>query len=124
MRKVFLLIAFLGSAVAFGQKVHFSQDSIVINDKPCLLYQRTGNNFTITSLDSVKLIEGNITSTAPGKFSTKYTFLTVNKEFSNEKINGRNALIFELVQNKILDESGALNEKKLLKFIKKYNQYE
>lgn len=122
MKKIFLLITFFGCTISFGQKIHFSQDSIVINDRLSLLYQRTGNSFTILSLDSVKLIEGNIINTAPGKFSTEYTFLTINKEFSNEKINGRNALIFELVQNKILDESGALNEKKLLKFIKKYNQ--
>lgn len=122
MKKAILLITFFGCVAAFGQKVYFGKDSIVINDKLCLLYQRTGNNFTITTLDSVKIIEGNITNIAPGEFSTKYTFITVNKEFSNKKIKGRNDLIFWLVQNKILDESCTLNEKKLLKLIKKYNQ--
>jgi len=122
MKKNLLLILLLGFCYcAFCQKVTFTKDSIFLNDKACLLFSRTGNDFVIYKLDSSKMILGSIQNTAPGKFSTTYTFLPSNKDFINSKINGRNELLFILIQNKVLTETGELNEKKLSKFIEKYN---
>jgi hypothetical protein len=112
-----LLLAFYGCA--FCQKLTFMKDSIFLNDKACLLYNRTGNDFIIYKLDSSKMILGSIQNVGPGKFSTTYTFEPSNKDFTNSKINGRNELLFILIQNKVLTETGELNEKKLLKFIEK-----
>ena len=122
MKKFLILIPLFGFYCAFCQKVGFKGDSIYINEKPCLLYKRTGNEFVIYRPDSTKLIHGSIENIGPDKFKTKYAFLTVNKEFTNPKINGRNALIFALVQEKVMTESGELDEKKLLKFIEAYNE--
>jgi hypothetical protein len=120
MRKIPILIPLLGFySFAFCQTVTFKTDSVFLNNKACLLYARTENDFVIYKLDSTKLITGSIQSTGPHMFSTIYTFLTVNKDFTNSKINGRNTLIFALVQNNILSQEGELNEKKLLKFIEK-----
>jgi len=119
MKKILFLIPLFGFYSAFCQKVTFKADSIFVNEKPCLLYSKTGNDFIIYKLDSTKLITGSVRNLEPGKFATKYTFLTVNKEISNSKINGRNALIFALIQNNVITESCDLDEKKLLNFIEK-----
>lgn len=122
MKNTLFLITCFCFTAAFGQQsVKFSADSIVIDKIHCFIYERIVNDLTIKSLDNEVLITGSINTISPGKFSTKYTFLTVNKEFYNEKINGRNDLIFSLIDNDVIS-SCALNEKKLLKFIKKYNQ--
>jgi hypothetical protein len=44
------------------------------------------------------------------------------KQFSNSKINGRNAIIFALVQSKVMGETGELDEKKLMRFVEKYSE--
>jgi len=67
------------------------------------------------------MISGSVQNIGPGKFSTTYTFLPSNKDFTNSKINGRNELLFVLIQAKVLNETGELNEEKLSKFIEKYN---
>lgn len=122
MKKILFLIPLFGFHNTFCQIVTFKADSIFVNDKACLLYNRTGNDFIIYRLDSSKLILGSVQNTGYDKFATKYTFLTVNKEFSNSNINGRNALIFALIQNNVLTQSCELNEKKLEEFIGKYNE--
>ena len=122
MKKILFLIPLFGFYNTFCQKVTFKADSIFVNEKACLLYYKTGNDFIIYKLDSSKLILGNVQNIGSGKFATKYTFLTVNKEFSNSKINGRNALIFALIQNNVLTQSCELDEKKLETFIEKNNE--
>jgi hypothetical protein len=116
------VFTFLCSSSAFSQTVRFTTDSIIIGNKPCLLYERIAtDSFNIMSLDSIILITGKIVNLAPQKFSTTYDFVETNKLFYKEGVNGRNAIIFFLIQEKVL-ESCELNEQKLIKFIKKYNQ--
>jgi hypothetical protein len=120
MRQIITILLLLNILSATGQQVTFSKDSIVINNTTCFSYAKTDSNFSIKSLDGKPLITGSVKNVAPGKFSTNYSFLTVNKEFHNDRINGRNALIFALVQNDVISAC-QLKEDKLLKFIRKNN---
>ncbi|HEY4209103.1 MAG TPA: hypothetical protein VGM31_19900 [Puia sp.] len=122
MRKFLALIPLFAFYSVFCQNVGFKGDSIYISGKPCLLYKRMGNDFIIYKLDSSKLIEGSVENVGPNTFKTTYHFPTIDRKFSNPKINGRNALIFALVQNKILAASGELDAVKLVRFIEKYNE--
>ncbi len=97
-------------------------DKIILNDKLAYNYTRNGNDFLISNLDGTELIKGSITSQGNGKFSSIITFVTVGKEFSNEKIIGRKEIIFALCENNVIKENFEIDEAKLTLFFEKYNE--
>lgn len=121
MTKYIFLISILFSAKLLCQSVNFVNDSIIIDSKLCFYFHKSNDSFFIHTLDNKKIIEWQVKSLNAGKFSTTYFFPAIEKQFYRGDINGRNALIFLLVQNKII-QNCAINEKKLLKFIAQNNQ--
>jgi hypothetical protein len=102
--------------------VKLEADKIILNNKTAYNYTRNGNDFLISKLDGKELIKGSITSLGNGKFSSIITFVTVGKEFSNEKIIGRKEVIFALCENNVIKENFELDEAKLNLFFEKYNE--
>jgi hypothetical protein len=102
--------------------VKLEADKIILNNKTAYNYTRNGNDFLISKLDGKELIKGSITSLEDGKFSSIITFVTVGKEFSNEKIIGRKEVIFALCENNVIKENFELDEAKLNLFFEKYNE--
>ena len=102
--------------------VKLEADKIILNNKTAYNYTRNGNDFLISKLDGKELIKGSITSLGDGKFSSIITFVTIGKEFSNEKIIGRKEVIFALCENNVIKENFELDEAKLNLFFEKYNE--
>ena len=102
--------------------VKLEADKIILNNKIAYNYTRNGNDFLISKLDGKELIKGSITSLGDGKFSSIITFVTIGKEFSNEKIIGRKEVIFALCENNVIKENFELDEAKLNLFFEKYNE--
>ena len=102
--------------------VKLEADKIILNNKTAYNYTRNGNDFLISKLDGKELIKGSITSLGDGKFSSIITFVTIGKEFSNEKIIGRKEVIFALCENNVIKENFELDEAKLRLFFEKYNE--
>ena len=102
--------------------VELKADKIILNNKTAYNYSRNGNDFLISNLDGKELIKGSITSHGNGKFSSIITFVTVGKEFSNEKIIGRKEIIFALCENNVIKDNFEIDEAKLTKKKKKYNE--
>lgn len=102
--------------------IKLEADKIILNDKLAYNYTRNGNDFLISNLDGKELIKGSITSQGNGKFSSIITFVTVGKEFSNEKIIGRKEIIFALCENNVIKENFEIDEAKLTLFFEKYNE--
>lgn len=102
--------------------IQLEADKIILNNKIAYNYSRNGNDFLISKLDGKELIKGSITSLGDGKFSSIITFVTVGKEFSNQKIIGRQEVIFALCENNVIKENFELDEAKLISFFKKYNE--
>lgn len=121
MKKYIFLVSILFTTQSFSQSVSFTSDSILIDSKLCFYYQKSNDSFFIQTLSKKKIIEWQVKSLGAGKFSTTYFFPVIEKQFHRDGINGRNALIFLLVQNKIIRHC-ELNEKKLIKFIDENNQ--
>ena len=102
--------------------VKLEADKIILNNKTAYNYTRNGNDFLISKLDGKELIKGSITSLGNGKFSSIITFVTIGKEFSNEKIIGRKEVIFALCENNVIKQNFELDEAKLNLFFEKYNE--
>ena len=102
--------------------VELKADKIILNNKTAYNYSRNGNDFLISNLDGKELIKGSITSHGNGKFSSIITFVTVGKEFSNEKIIGRKEIIFALCENNVIKDNFEIDEAKLTLFFEKYNE--
>ena len=102
--------------------VELKADKIILNNKKTNNYSRNGNDFLISNLDGKELIKGSITSHGNGKFSSIITFVTVGKEFSNEKIIGRKEIIFALCENNVIKDNFEIDEAKLTLFFEKYNE--
>jgi hypothetical protein len=102
--------------------VKLEVDKIILNNKTAYNYTRNGNDFLISKLDGKELIKGSITSLGNAKFSSIITFVTIGKEFSNEKIIGRKEVIFALCENNVIKENFELDEAKLKLFFEKYNE--
>lgn len=102
--------------------VKLEADKIILNNKTAYNYTRNGNDFLISKLDGKELIKGSITSLGNGKFSSIITFVTIGKEFSNEKIIGRKEVIFALCENNVIKENFEFDEAKLNLFFEKYNE--
>ncbi|VXB76857.1 conserved hypothetical protein [Flavobacterium sp. 9AF] len=102
--------------------VKFETDKIILNDELAYNYSRKGNEFLISQIDGKELIKGTISSDENGKFSSVITFFQIGKEFTNEKIIGRNDLIFALCENNVIKENFEIDEVKLLAFFEKYNK--
>ena len=102
--------------------VKLEADKIILNNKTAYNYTRNGNDFLISNLDGKELIKGSITSLGNGKFSSIITFVTIGKEFSNEKIIGRKEIIFALCENNVIKENFEFDEIKLTLFFEKYNE--
>jgi hypothetical protein len=102
--------------------VKLEADKIILNNKTAYNYTRNGNDFLISKLDGKELIKGSITSLGNAKFSSIITFVTIGKEFSNEKIIGRKEVIFALCENNVIKENFELDEAKLKLFFEKYNE--
>ena len=102
--------------------VELKADKIILNNKTAYNYSRNGNDFLISNLDVKELIKGSITSHGNGKFSSIITFVTVGKEFSNEKIIGRKEIIFALCENNVIKDNFEIDEAKLTLFFEKYNE--
>lgn len=102
--------------------VQFETDKIILNEKHAFNYIKQGNNFQISSLKGVMLISGKITPVEKGKFTSLIYFATVDKQFQNPKIIGRNDLIFALCENNVITSDFEINEEKLQEFITRYNQ--
>jgi len=128
---LFSLVIFTNN-ISFAQKkekqiieaVSFETNKIILNKKPAYNYIKDGNNFTISNLDNQEIIKGQINSIGNEKFSSIITFLTSGKKFSNEKIIGRNDLIFALCESNVIKENFEIDESRLNSFIEKYNQLE
>jgi hypothetical protein len=102
--------------------IELKADKIILNNKTAYNYTRNGNDFLISKLDGKELIKGSITSLGNGKFSSIITFVTIGKEFSNEKIIGRKEVIFALCENNVIREDFEFDEVKLNLFFEKYNE--
>ena len=102
--------------------VELKADKIILNNKTAYNYSRNGNDFLISNLDGKELIKGSITSHGNGKFSSIITFVTVGKEFSNDKIIGRKEIIFALCENNVIKDNFEIDEAKLTLFFEKYNE--
>jgi len=102
--------------------VQFETDKIILNNKLAYNYKKNDNNFSILDLQNKEIISGQITSLGDGKFSSIITFTASGKQFSNEKIIGRNNLIFALAEYNVINEDFTIDEERLSSFILKYNQ--
>jgi len=102
--------------------VSLKADQIILNNKLAYNYTRTGNDYLISNLEGKELIKGSITSHGDGKFSSIISFVTIGKDFSNEKIIGRKEIIFALCENNVIKENFEFDEAKLVSFFEKYNQ--
>jgi len=101
--------------------VSFNGTEIKLNNKHAFNYQKDGNHFAILTLDNQKIIEGDISSLGDGKFTSLITFLP-DRKFSNEKIVGRNQLIFALVEKNVFNKDFSINSENLDEFLKENNQ--
>jgi hypothetical protein len=104
-------------------KVNFPKDNpniIILNDKHAFNYIKNGNYFEILNLNNEKLIIGNIFK-EDEKWKSNIEFKTVNKSFSNSKIDSRNELIFSLAEFNVITENFELDSEKLLAYIEKFN---
>ena len=106
------------------KKVQFKETEIILNDKKAFEYQKSGNDFTILDLNGNELIVGKVSKNENGEWNSIIDFKTVNKTFSNKKIIGRNHLIVALAKENIIQEDFKIDEKELLKYIKKNNELE
>ncbi|MFB9079969.1 hypothetical protein ACFFLS_08770 [Flavobacterium procerum] len=102
--------------------ISFEKGEIILNNKIAFFYLKDGNNFSISDLKNKEVISGQINSVGNGKFSSIITFIASDKKFSNERIIGRNDLIFALAENNVIKEDFRIDEVKLASFIEKYNQ--
>lgn len=102
--------------------VTFEANKIILNKKLAYNYLKDGNSFSISNLTGEEIIKGEITSLGEGKFSSIITFEKIGKQFSNDKMIGRNALIFALCDNNVIQNNFELDESKLNEFLEKYNQ--
>ena len=127
-RFVVFAICMLSSYLVMAQKniteIQFEKDEIILNGKKAFDYQKEGNNYAILDLKGNELITGEIGKNNEGKWFSIITFKIVDKTFSNKKIIGRNHLIFALVEENVFQKNLKINKKKLLKFIKRYNELE
>lgn len=122
-----LLISFsslstINAQKRFIKKVQFDNNNIILNGKKAFDYKKEGNDFTILDLNGKKLITGQIRMDENGEWKSLIEFKIVNKTFSNKKIIGRNHLIFALAEENVINKDLKINKKRLLKFIKKYNE--
>jgi hypothetical protein len=129
---ILTLLLFVSFTFAQAQKkekqiitaVEFTTDKIILNKKHAFNYARVQNDFTIRDLDGKILITGKITPEGNNKFSTRIYFLDSEEQFYNEKIIGRNDLIFALCENNVITKKFELDTEKLKLFIQNYNQLE
>lgn len=119
MKNILLAFLLISSFNAFSQTVSFKADSIIIDSKLCLHFNKINDTFYVRTLDDKNIIEWQVLNISPGKFSTTYFFPTINEQLHIDDINGRNAIIFLLIKNDILINC-ELNEKRLVKFIDKH----
>ena len=120
-----LLISSMNTIIAqkrIIKKVQFEKNEIILNKKKAFEYQKTGNDFVILDLKGNELITGSISKNEKNEWISIIDFKTVNKTFSNKKIIGRNHLVFALAEENIIKKNFEFDEKKLLKFIEKYNE--
>ena len=104
------------------EKVKFEHNEIILNDKKAFNYQKNGNDFAILDLEGNELVTGQIRKNDKGEWTSLIYFKIVDKTFSNKKIIGRNHLIFALAEANIIKKNFKFDKKRLLKFIKKYNE--
>lgn len=102
--------------------IKLDSTEIFLNNKVAFNYSRVYDDFVISDLNGKELISGRISSIGDGKFSSILTFATVGKRFSNKDIIGRKEIIFALCNNNIITADFTLDEKKLLQFLRKYNE--
>ncbi|MCW4468730.1 hypothetical protein OGH69_07140 [Flavobacterium sp. MFBS3-15] len=129
---VLFLTAVINSAKAQEKKtiteVKFEANEIILNNEHAFNYIRKENKFVIQDRKGNNLIYGEITSSTDGGFSSWIRFLTIKdnieQQFYNEKIVGRNDLIFALCENNVITKDFELDNEKLKEFIKKFNQLE
>ena len=128
IKLLFILLIFVTNILSAQKKekqtitdVSFKGTEIILNKKHAFNYQKDGNHFSILTLDDQKIIEGDISSLGDGKFSSLITFLP-DRKFSNEKIIGRNQLIFALVEKNVFNKDFSINGENLDEFFKEYNQ--
>jgi hypothetical protein len=127
---VAIVLIIFGSNIIHAQKqkeqiitsVQFEPEKIILNEKHAFNYIKQGNNFQISNLKNVMLISGKITPVEKGKFTSLIYFATVDKQFQNPKIIGRNDLIFALCENNVITSDFEIDGEKLQEFINKYNQ--
>lgn len=102
--------------------VKFEEDNIILNNKVAFKYSKVGNDFVINDLDGNEIIKGSITQIGDKKYTSVITFVTINKEFSNKKIIGRNDLIFAMCENNVFTKKFEIDPDKLSAFLEKYNE--
>lgn len=130
MKNYFLLLLFgLIPFIGFSQnknsfdEVHFEKFEIFLDGKLAYKYSIDETNyFEIKNLKGENIITGKITSLGNKKFKSEINFLTVNRNFTNEKIIGRNDIILNLNSHKVIKKNFELDEMRLNEFIDNFNQ--
>ena len=126
--KPLFIILFLTFHAASAQQeqnitdVKFEKEKIILNNQIAFNYKKEGNHFSISTLQNVEIISGEITSLGDGKFSNTITFIPQNKTFFSEKIIGRNQLIFALAENNVINKDFTIDGNKLNDFINKFSE--
>lgn len=102
--------------------VSFEGEKIVLNNVNCYNYIREENEFKIVDLNQKELIIGVLEKNSNDEVVCIVTFVEINQKFSNKKMIGRNGIIFGLVNDNVIEKNFEFNQKKLKKFIKKFNE--
>jgi hypothetical protein len=132
IRLILLLFIYLNITTIYSQRkikpnitaVEFKETKIILNKKHAFNYYKKANDFTISDLNDNPLITGKITPLGNSQFASKIYFITVEKEFYNEKIIGRNDLIMTLCDNNVITKQLEIDNEQLDLFIENFNEIE
>ncbi|MGQ2982766.1 hypothetical protein [Flavobacterium sp.] len=109
-------------------EIKFEANKIILNNQHAFNYARKENKFVIQDRKGNYLIYGEITPSSAADFTCRIRFLTIKdsieQQFYNEKIAGRDELIFALCENNVITKDFELDNDKLRAFIKKFSQFE
>jgi hypothetical protein len=102
-------------------QVEFEESKIILNKKHAFNYYKEGNDFIISDLNDNQVIMGTVTPIGNKKFTSKFYFVTIGKEFHNKEIIGRNDLIMALCQYNVINKKLEIDNKKLEAFVEANN---
>jgi len=102
--------------------IEFDKNKIYLEGNLCFNYLLNNGEFAIMDLNSKNIITGKITSLENGNFTSLINFVIIDKKFHNDKIIGRNDIIFALIENFVIDRNCNIDIEKLIKFVEENNQ--